>query len=109
MGGETTATEVIVARLDAMAAATKEDFTEVKARLDRQVSREVYDAHRAADLARVIALEKMADDYAKARKADADKAEDARRQTRRHLWGAVIIPILLFIWGQWIAARGGKI
>lgn len=73
----------------------RDDFADVKAQLAQLVPREVYDAHRVADAARLTALEKRA-----------DQADEHQRQMLRWVIGAVAVPILVVVLQVWLSAHG---
>ncbi|HEU4754013.1 MAG TPA: hypothetical protein VFU47_12965 [Armatimonadota bacterium] len=85
MPDEITVREV-VRRIDDFARDTKEDFSELRSRLDSFVLREVYHAEQKAMESRMSSLE-----------GRVREGEEHRRTQNRWVIGAVIIPVVLFV------------
>jgi hypothetical protein len=106
--GDPITNEVLAERLEHFRRDQHDDMTRIETQLSKLVPREVYDAHRVADAARLVSLEKRADQLDQERQQDRQRAVDHQRQMLRWVIGAVALPILLAVWQLWLSARGGK-
>lgn len=100
--------EVLAERLEHFRRDQHDDMTRIEAQLSKLVPREVYDAHRVADSARLGVLEKRADQFEQDRQRDKQAAVEHKQQMLRWVIGAVALPFLLAVCQLWLASRGGK-
>jgi hypothetical protein len=106
VAGETN--DELARRIEHLGTDLHDDLSRIELQLSRLVPREVYDANREADKARITNLESRADTSEAERKRDVKAAAERQAQMMRWVIAMVVVPLLSIVVNFWLSTRGVK-